>query len=75
MRLVRGLWPCPGRVFFVRIAYLDESGTPELTGNTTHFVLVALVIPGDTWKEKDQDISALSTGSAWRNMRRSTPPG
>jgi hypothetical protein len=32
----------------MRIAYLDESGTPEATGNTTHFVLVAFVIPGHT---------------------------
>jgi hypothetical protein len=26
----------------VRIAYLDESGTPDLTGGTSHFVLLAL---------------------------------
>lgn len=45
----------------MRIAYLDESGTPELTGNTSHFVLVALAIPGHTWKEKDQQILAIKT--------------
>jgi len=44
----------------VRIAYLDESGTPELTGNTSHFVLVALAIPGHTWKEKDQQVLAIN---------------
>jgi hypothetical protein len=43
----------------VRIAYLDESGTPELSGSTTHLVLVALVIPGHTWKAKDQEILAI----------------
>jgi len=71
----------PRTLFFVlvRIAYLDESGTPELAGNTSHFVLVALVIPGDTWKSKDQDISAIKRQfgleehaeihAAWLNRR------
>lgn len=43
----------------MRIAYLDESGTPEPTGGTSHFVLVALSIPAQTWKDKDRDISAI----------------
>jgi hypothetical protein len=43
----------------VRIAYLDESGTPEATGGTTHFVLLALAIPGHTWKAKDAEIAAI----------------
>ena len=43
----------------MRIAYLDESGTPELGGNSSHFVLVALTIPGQTWKAKDRDILAI----------------
>ncbi len=43
----------------MRIAYLDESGTPELTGGTSHFVLLALSISAQTWKEKDTDIGAI----------------
>lgn len=43
----------------MRIAYLDESGTPDLTGGTSHFVLLALSIPAQTWKQKDQDITAI----------------
>jgi hypothetical protein len=62
----------------MRIAYLDESGTPESTGNTSHFVLVALVIPGHTWKAKDQEILAIKqefglqnaeVHAAWLNRR------
>ncbi len=43
----------------MRIAYLDESGTPEETGGTSHFVLLALSINAQTWKEKDRVISAI----------------
>lgn len=62
----------------MRIAYLDESGTPEATGNTSHFVLVALAIPGATWKAKDRDVLAIKQQfglgedelhAAWLNRR------
>lgn len=43
----------------MRIAYLDESGTPELTGGTSHFVLVAVAIDAHTWKPKDAELEAL----------------
>lgn len=43
----------------MRIAYLDESGTPEPTGGTSHFVLLALSINAQTWKEKDRDVGAI----------------
>lgn len=43
----------------MRICYLDESGTPELSGGTSHFVLLALSIQGETWKEKDSQITRI----------------
>jgi len=43
----------------VRICYLDESGTPELPGNSSHFVLLGLSIQGETWKEKDAQITQI----------------
>ena len=33
--------------------YLDESGTPELAGNTSHF------IPGALWHAKGEAIAAI----------------
>lgn len=41
------------------ITYLDESGTPEKTGSTSHFILVGLAIPAETWKAKDQQVDAI----------------
>lgn len=41
------------------ICYVDESGTVERTGNTEHFVLVGLAIPGETWRQKDDAVSAV----------------
>jgi len=43
----------------MRFCYLDESGTPELTGGTSHFVLLGLSIQGETWKVKDAEISRI----------------
>ena len=39
--------------------YIDESGTTELPGNTSHFVLAGLSIPVQKWKTCDQDIEAI----------------
>ncbi len=41
------------------ICYIDESGTPEIPGNTSHFVLAGLAIPVDKWKKCDQEISKV----------------
>jgi hypothetical protein len=62
----------------MRIAYLDESGTPDPGGNTSHFVLLALVIEDKSWKKKDADILAVKKKyglagaelhAAWMNRR------
>lgn len=61
----RAEWPRPGRFFYdrgardVRICYLDESGTAELTGGTSHFILLGLSIQGETWKSKDNEITMI----------------
>ena len=38
------------------LCYLDESGTPEIPGNTSHYVLAGLAIPVNKWKDAEQDI-------------------
>ncbi len=48
-----------GAIFALRICYLDESGTPELSGQTTHFVFLALSIPASSWKDKDAEITVI----------------
>ncbi len=58
--------PAPGVFFFVRSdsgadvynCYLDESGVVENAG-TSHFVLLGLAIPAETWRSKDAAISDL----------------
>src|SRR5580765_6160925 len=66
MRLVQSRWLCPRRFFFflpeslaVKIAYIDESGTPELTGATSHFVLLAVTLDAQKWKLRDQAIAEI----------------
>ena len=62
MRLLRGLCPASD-AFFLRamyICYLDESGTREQTGNSSHFVLLGLAIPADTWKVKDTEVNDIN---------------
>ncbi len=58
----------------MHLCYIDESGTPEITGNTSHYVLAGLTIPIDKWKSCERDIQKvkdkyfLSTGeihTAW----------
>ena len=51
----------------MRIAYLDESGTPDLTGSTSHFVLLALAIDGESWKQKDAEIARIKARFGMEN--------
>ena len=39
--------------------YIDESGTPDVPGNTSHYILAGLSIPIDKWKDCDKEISAI----------------
>lgn len=43
------------------LCYVDESGTSELTGNTSHFVLTGLSIPIWRWKECDKIVHDVKT--------------
>ena len=39
--------------------YIDESGTPEIPGTSSHYVLCGLAIPIDKWKKCDNQIQAI----------------
>lgn len=39
--------------------YIDESGTPDIPGNSTHYVLAGISIPIANWKTCDKEISAI----------------
>ncbi|MBN2351185.1 MAG: DUF3800 domain-containing protein [Spirochaetales bacterium] len=41
------------------LCYVDESGTPEIPGNTSHFVLAGLAIPEWNWRECEDSISRI----------------
>ena len=47
--------------FMVYFCYLDESGTPDIPGNTSHYVLSGLAIPINKWKYCDSKINKLKT--------------
>jgi len=47
------------------ICYLDESGIPELAGNTGHFVYAGIAIPADTWFAKDREINIVKDRLGW----------
>ncbi len=40
----------------VYFCYIDESGTPQIPGNTSHYVLVGISIPISKWKLCEQKI-------------------
>jgi hypothetical protein len=41
------------------LCYIDESGTPESSGNTSHFVLAGLSIPIWHWRDCDRDVRVI----------------
>ncbi|HVO61684.1 MAG TPA: DUF3800 domain-containing protein [Terriglobales bacterium] len=41
------------------VCYIDESGTPEIPGNTSHYVLAGFAIPLRHWRPIDKAISAI----------------
>jgi Protein of unknown function (DUF3800) len=43
----------------VHLCYIDESGTSEVPGNTSHFVLAGISIPIWHWRDADRSISAI----------------
>jgi hypothetical protein len=43
------------------ICYIDESGTPELPGTSSHFVLAGIAIPIAKWKNYESEIRAVKS--------------
>ncbi len=41
------------------LCYVDESGTPDIPGNTSHYVLAGLSIPVWRWRSCDEDIRRI----------------
>ncbi len=41
------------------VCYVDESGTPDIPGNTSHFILAGISIPIWHWRGADSDISVI----------------
>jgi len=41
------------------LCYVDESGTSDVPGNTSHFVLAGLSIPISRWRDCDRGIEAI----------------
>jgi hypothetical protein len=41
------------------LCYIDESGTSEIPGNTSHFVLAGLSLPISFWRNADREISTV----------------
>ncbi len=50
------------------LCYVDESGTPDIPGNTSHFILSGIALPIGRWKESDQQIGIIKD----RNRLRGT---
>jgi hypothetical protein len=38
------------------ICYIDESGTPEIPGTSSHFILAGIAVPVGLWRSCDQEI-------------------
>ena len=38
------------------LCYIDESGTPEVPGTSSHFILLGIAIPIDKWKDYETSI-------------------
>ena len=41
------------------LCYIDKSGTSDIPGNTSHFVLAGLSIPIDRWRDCDAQIESI----------------
>ena len=39
--------------------YLDESGTPQMGAQTSHFILLGIAIPAASWHQKDQRVNVI----------------
>src|SRR5690606_33894142 len=51
--------PNQSHFLFMYLCYIDESGTPDVPGNTSHFVLLGISIPIWKWKYCESAISKI----------------
>ena len=49
------------------LCYIDESGTPDIPGNTSHFILAGIAIPADRWKQCDKVIAKIKQDGGIKN--------
>ncbi|MXZ21300.1 MAG: DUF3800 domain-containing protein [Caldilineaceae bacterium SB0665_bin_25] len=43
------------------LCYIDESGTPDVPGNTTHYVLAGLSIPDQFWRQHHTQLDRIKS--------------
>lgn len=43
----------------MHLCYVDESGTPDIPGNTSHYVLAGLSIPVWHWRDSEKEIYSI----------------
>lgn len=43
----------------MHLCYIDESGTPDIPGNTSHYVLAGISLPIWQWRSADRQISGI----------------
>lgn len=43
----------------MHLCYLDESGTPDIPGNTSHYILAGLAIPIWNWRDCEREIGII----------------
>ncbi len=41
------------------LCYIDESGTPDIPGNSAHYVLAGLAVPDEEWKKYEFEIQNI----------------
>ncbi len=45
----------------MNLCYIDESGTADMPGNTSHFVLAGISVPIWQWRNADRQVNAILT--------------
>lgn len=54
------------------LCYIDETGTSDIPGNTSHFVLAGLSIPVWHWKDCDREVSGIKAKYGLRDTEMHT---
>ena len=43
----------------MHLCYIDESGTPDVPGNTSHYVLAGISVPDQFWKSHQTQLDQI----------------